>query len=282
MSNYTRPELVQPTADIMLRIAATEKTITYGNAADIIGAQRGHKIFDIHMGWAVGAMMDQMLKVRPDAPPLNALMVSAKWQEPSEGADGFISRWLGEDFTVLSDKRRKRALADAFRAAWSFDDWNSVYEETFGVTPLKIETGVARDFSAGEYGGPAESEEHRNLRLAVTENPSAFLDIDGQISAATEKRLLSGDEIDVHVTDDYADYAVEVKSRRSNDADLERGIYQAVKYRAVLKAQYKAVHTRPKVKAVLISERKLTKPLNMLARELKVDFIFTGENWQKY
>jgi len=274
MPTFTLEELLQPTADIMLRIANTNNVITYGNAANILNAQRGIKIFDPQMGKIVGWMMSRMLNNRTGLPPLNALMISATTNEPSGGADEYINKWLGTDFSSLPEKKRKNALDKAFRAVWAFDAWDEIYKATFGGSPVEIDIDATKGFSVGEYGGPAESDEHRRLRLAVQKHPSAFLDLYGQISAATEKRLLSGDEIDVYVIDDHAHYAVEVKSRRSSNADLKRGIYQAVKYRAVLKAEHKALDMKPKVRAVLIAERKLPNQLKALAKNLKVNFIF--------
>jgi hypothetical protein len=60
--------------------------------------------------------------------------------------------------------------------------------------------------------------------------------------------------------------AVEVKSRRSNDLDLKRGIFQCVKYRAVLEAENKAGKIKSTVRACLVSERKLPNELARLAK----------------
>ena len=53
----------------------------------------------------------------------------------------------------------------------------------------------------------------------------------------TEHELLSGDRVDVVCFTESELVAVEVKSRDSNWQDLRRGVYQCVKYRAVLCAQ---------------------------------------------
>jgi hypothetical protein len=88
--------------------------------------------------------------------------------------------------------------------------------------------------------------------------------------ARDEELLLSGDEIDVFfLTRDHA-YLVEVKSIRSNEHDLERGIYQCVKYRAVFKAQrgQKAPSTR--INSILVTEIDPPGHILDLARQLGI------------
>ena len=57
--------------------------------------------------------------------------------------------------------------------------------------------------------------------------------------------------------------AIEVKSRDSNWHDLRRGIFQCIKYRAVLQAQERTVTS---VDVLLVSERGLPADLTRLAK----------------
>ena len=50
-------------------------------------------------------------------------------------------------------------------------------------------------------------------------------------------KLLSGDRVDVVSIMEDRTVAIEVKSKDSDWFDLRRGVYQCVKYRAVMKAQ---------------------------------------------
>lgn len=114
------------------------------------------------------------------------------------------------------------------------------------------------------YSPVAESDEHRALRLWAQANCLPFT---GQNGAAgeTEWPLPSGDRVDaVHNTADGL-WLIEAKSRRSGDLDLERGIYQCIKYRAVAKAVHQNDgQTRP-VHAVLLTERDLPARIAELA-----------------
>ena len=76
-----------------------------------------------------------------------------------------------------------------------------------------------------------------------------------------EYTLLSGDRLDVYFQlKDGTQVAVEVKSEISDDADILRGIYQCVKYDAVLKAE-RCVHCGKgdnyPVKVILVLEREM-------------------------
>jgi hypothetical protein len=63
---------------------------------------------------------------------------------------------------------------------------------------------------------------------------------------------------------------VEVKAANANDADLERGIYQCVKYQALLRAELKAEGKIPNGSSILITEAQLSSSLQALADLLGV------------
>ena len=58
--------------------------------------------------------------------------------------------------------------------------------------------------------------------------------------------------------------AVEVKSRDSNETDLERGIYQCIKYQAVMSAM--DIREEPCIVPVLVTESALPGNLKNLAK----------------
>jgi len=95
--------------------------------------------------------------------------------------------------------------------------------------------------------------------------------------AKVEYALRSADELDVMFISDRSWIGVEVKSRISdgNTADYERGIYQVVKYRAVLEAQARvdSLDALPKIHVVLVLERDLPAEYRALAARLGVTVI---------
>ena len=73
--------------------------------------------------------------------------------------------------------------------------------------------------------------------------------------------------------------AIEIKSKDSDWADLRRGVYQCVKYRAVLAAQ--DIRRDPRVECWLVTEIPLPGDLKSLARRLGVrtKAILNGASW---
>lgn len=118
----------------------------------------------------------------------------------------------------------------------------------------------------------AESAEHRALRLWACENPSVFTGEPGPIGR-TEWPMKSGDRVDaVHEREDQL-YLIEAKSRRSPLADLERGIYQCIKYRAVAQATDDATGRPRLVHAILLTELELPEALSELAAKHDIQLV---------
>ena len=88
-----------------------------------------------------------------------------------------------------------------------------------------------------------------------------------------ERRLPSGDSLDVSFESSQRWTAVEVKSAKSDKADYARGVFQCVKYEAVMEAELVSKASRKKdfeVKAILVVEGKLDPDLWSLANTLGV------------
>ena len=116
-------------------------------------------------------------------------------------------------------------------------------------------------------GGAGEGPNHRALRLWVEANPARIGRRYSNAETTTEEQLLSGDRVDVVYYTDNEVLAIEVKSRDSEWSDLERGIYQCVKYRAVLAAQEREGRT---VRALLLTESELPRELAGRAKRLDI------------
>jgi len=65
---------------------------------------------------------------------------------------------------------------------------------------------------------------------------------------------------------------VEVKTSKCSEDELQRGVYQAVKYRAVLRAEQKAIRHVPNGEAVLVSTRAPNAETRALIKRLQVRF----------
>ena len=122
-------------------------------------------------------------------------------------------------------------------------------------------TTPKRGSPRGNSGG--EGEEHRQLKQYVKDNPSCLptkIQQRGLVSE-TEKKLPSGDSMDVSFENEDCWIGVEVKPRISDVNDIERGLYQCVKYQAVMKKFLAVRGLRKNVKVFLVLGCPFPRPL---------------------
>ncbi len=276
-------ELGMPIAMVALVEAASKrKTVTYKDIAERIQPKLRSPIALEHIGWVVGGMMHKIHEIDQAAPPLNALCVNSVTKLPGDGAHEFIKTYNRKiDYKNLSNPEKREMLLPVYEDVFNFKKWPLLAHNAFNInvgghSPQEQQgetEGKARRLG---YGGPAESDEHRRLKEFVKNNPRRFDAPVGCKEGVIEKRLRSLDEIDVWFVSPGQQLAVEVKSHRSVDLDLERGIYQCVKYRAILEAENKAEKIRSTVRACLVSERKLPNDLARLAKLFDIEVKITS------
>lgn len=136
--------------------------------------------------------------------------------------------------------------------------WNDVLV-AMGMDPIVLPKDEGASKATGGWGG-GESDEHKALKAYVMAHPELF-GADAKFERFTEYPLRSGDSIDVFFKSPDVWIGVEVKSIVSagNDLDYQRGLYQVVKYEAVLRAQAKAdlPSTAPSIKVFLALQARL-------------------------
>ena len=273
MSNYTHEQLRDIGTPILLSLLVDSSletaTITYGEFADILKKKMGiDSLYSTATGVPAGHMMSLIWDIDPEAPPLNVLLVRTTG-EPGPGADWHLEQWSGRKYGQMNKMNKKALLADAMRAVWAYPHWESLYKEITGADFKPIQT-KRENIQSSEYGGVAESDEHKRLKLAITSNPSLVADVSELARAIPEALIKSGDEIDVRIIDTDIEYLVEVKSIRSLEGDLERGLYQCIKYKAVVDAEYTAAHAKSNTVSILVTERELPQRLKRAARTLGI------------
>lgn len=183
--------------------------------------------------------------------------------------NGKISPWVCKHLTgdpkVQPTEGERENL---FEPIYKYQKWREVLNE-LGlpmVDPLspRLIDSAARRRSTGE------SQLHKDLKDYVADNPAFFKLSKSLPIGKKEVGLPSGDRVDVLFENKRYRVAVEVKARRSDEADLLRGIFQCVKYREVLKACRKLDEKSYKVDALLAIEGTLTEELRRTSRRLCV------------
>ena len=101
------------------------------------------------------------------------------------------------------------------------------------------------------------------------------LGITGVSRKETEHPLLSGDIIDVYFETAESRYAIEVKPSTSPEDDITRGIFQCVKYKAILEAMRKVDYGRYAISTLLIVAGSMSNRNKQLADALEIKYILT-------
>jgi hypothetical protein len=266
----------------LIEAAHDHSTISYGAIAARLerDLKIEGKIFPIQIGWPVGTLMHKIGDIDSKAPLINILAVNQKTGVAGDGADGFLARFYRKNIEKIRASRdlKQQLVNRAVAEVYAFAHWESIAKKLFKLEFLSIEpqtipegTEVDHSTTPGQSrGGESESVEHYALKMRVVKQPALAGVKSEWLEARPEFQLKSGDEVDVCILTASEVYLVEVKSRRSNDTDFERGVYQCVKYREVYKAMQVGNGSTANVLPVLVTERALPPGLRRLAKQLGI------------
>jgi hypothetical protein len=283
MSNYSLEQLrtdgLPHVMSYLIEAAREHSNIKYGTIAlrlrqDLnINGNINHR----DMGKIVGTLMEKILANYPSAPLINSLAVNKKTDYSSKGADSFIAQRYKKNIGDIqkSHELRSKLISRTLNEVYAFGDWDKIARKLFRRSVAKVKaqatlagTEIDRSTTPGQpRGGLAESPEHEALKARIVKNPQLAGVAVGWLVALPEFPLRSGDEVDVCVLSPTGVHLVEVKSRRSNDVDFRRGIYQCVKYRAVYEAMRIELGSATTVYSVLVTESRLPPVLRALAKQ---------------
>lgn len=269
-----------PLMRYLIAVALDGSTMTYGEAKSRLEKEHGFStIFSTKMGYVVGTLMDRILTLDEDAPLLNVLLVNQQNRLPSDGAAGYmadrfdIPKLRQENARTRYPNLWQESFDEAAHEVYEYDedDWSDLYTRVFGEAlsdnTLAAEREKRREGSEEDglrYGRNGEGENHRSLRLWVKSNPALIsTDYDG-CRSETEVCLDSADRVDAVFYCEDRIVVLEVKSRDSNDADLRRGVFQCVKYRAVQEAM--DVRQDGYVEPILVTETPIPGEIRDLLR----------------
>ncbi|MBI1890266.1 MAG: hypothetical protein HYS18_06465 [Burkholderiales bacterium] len=253
------------------------RTLTYEDLADLLERKNKHGApAPLGLGKILGRAMELIDQAtqgwEPAVPYLTTIVVAKSGPDKGLPGVGVRERWGDYDRLTRPEKRAKM-LAEHLKIVGFGSRWNDVLD-ALGLERLSAPGDpVAGNARTVGWGG-GESDAHKALKAFVKVNPTMF---GAPISAEAfeEYALRSGDEIDVFFKSSDLWLGVEVKSSISenNELDLQRGLYQVIKYRAVLESQAKVDHVDnpPVVKVLLVLGCALSNELAKMARVLDVE-----------
>jgi hypothetical protein len=193
-------------------------------------------------------------------PPLTILIRDAGSGDPNEGFDEFLQRYVSaEQAGKLTEHNRHVLVERATEAVYRCEDWDAV-AAYFDVTIPTHDASEAKPIALPLPGplGDGESEAHAALKRYVAAHPELFADFGSFGPGTMEALLLSGDEVDVLFASDDQTLGVEVKTGDAAPGELTRGLYQCVKYRAVLQAMHAVKGELKRVQVVLVTPQALS------------------------
>ena len=242
---------------------------TYGDLIHAIGKSKfsgiGHALF------AVQEVLNALSREAGNKviPTLNSLCKNAKTMLPSEGFE-FVS----PKYNKL-DEAGKRVFVEGLDSkACNYPHWDWVLNqlELKEATLFTDEQLEAIKKSCQNYGG-GEGEEHKTLKEYILKHPDS-LGYEDVVLAETEHILPSGDRLDVYFElSDGTNVAIEVKPSTSSEQDITRGIFQCVKYHAVMEALRTIKCKDYEIEAILVSASTLSSQNKSLAKELDIEYI---------
>lgn len=274
-------KVVTPLAlPILIQRAKAGRTITYSELGDEIFQRFGEipKKRKTLYGQPVGAIglaiNDLAREWGVSIPPLGALVINGGSKMPGSGVNQFVERFLvDKPLEGLSKEDRRALMQHVQERVWDYEGWDRV-ADALGAQQLEtIEIGGEGDLDLPPpqrmLGG--ESKEHKALKAWVCKHPEVLLEYGVFPSGQAEHCMRSGDSLDAFFQNQATSLAVEVKTSKAAEVELIRGVFQVVKYRAVLKAEQIASGRVPNGKAVLVTTQSLPHKARQLAERLMVD-----------
>lgn len=251
-----------------------DKYIAYSDLAKIVKYPEPYtgSFFSNRIGHTLG-VMGHLFKdfTAPDwqgsIPFIQAMIVSKSTKLPSDGLSEFKS-----DYPYLPTNKKREYIQNEYERIFEFGErWYWILNE-LNIKPLEsieLKSTIKSKPLFNPFGSEG-SPEHKKVVNYVFNHPEKF-GFKQDCEKFIEYPLKSGDYIDVVLIDDNRILGVEAKSFRSGDDDHERGIFQCIKYREVLKAENKLNHVLKNADCLLVHERDLTKSLIKNKRLLTVE-----------
>ena len=253
---------------ILVRQAKARTTILYSELASELGISNPRTL-----GWPLGAIGNEMLSLGVhwgcEVPPIQALVVSKGTGLPGEGISWFAPD--AKQFKDASPLMRRRIVDLMLTNVFGFTRWDEVLE-AYDLAPLPpLSVSLPSVDEVQGYGGAGEGENHLKLKLAVASHPE-WLGLPVALGPGeTECPLYSGDRVDVVFAGQGRRIAVEVKPEGAPVADVMRGVFQCVKYEAVLNAEESMGQCQRDCSTILVLGGKLPNELQALRVTLGID-----------
>src|SRR5262249_50730841 len=251
---------------LLVRQAEAGQTILYSDLAQELDMPNPRNL-NYPLG-SIGQTLERLSQVWGQSiPPLQCVVVNKSTGLPGEGIGWFIRQ---EDFRLLSRAQQREIVRGQLARVFAYPRWREVLDAlSLPYTPPDFSTRIRQ---AANFGG-GESDRHRRLKEFIAQNPQIIGLATTTPEGTLELPLASGDSLDVsfEVGADWT--AAEVKPSSSPIPDITRGLFQCVKYRAVMEAVQAASGRERNARAVLVLEGTLPVELISLRNILGIEVV---------
>jgi hypothetical protein len=250
---------------ILVRQANAKEPIQYEKLAQEVGMPNPR-----NLNYPLDCIGLALIELPPpggvqEIPDIQALVVNKQTRLPGPGFDEFLL----ERGHKWGSRTERRAIIEAYWSkVFAYPYWAEVLKAV-GLRPTSTDLKTIIE-GAGRTGGGGEGPEHLALKKFVAQSPMLFGLAYNDIGE-TEHCLPSGDSIDVFFATPRLLFAVEVKPANSPKEDIARGLFQCVKYRAVVEARARFEHDRRDIRSCLVLGGRLPAELIPLRNSLGVE-----------
>ena len=247
---------------MLVRQAKRKKKITYGCLGQELGIH--HRVLRYSLD-CIGDTLLELGELRQEKiPPIQGLVVNKQTGLPGNNVNFLRCK-------KINPREEKKIVKAQLEDVFNYPKWLEVLDE-LGLSPA-MPLNPQPEQTTNRRRGTSESEAHKRLKNYVTHHPQ-FIGLKKSLAPGkTEHVLRSRDRVDVFFENAHCSIAVEVKSHISDESDLERGLFQCVKYRAILKACRSLESGTYEVDALLAIEDSLSEELTRVSKTLGVRVI---------
>jgi hypothetical protein len=254
---------------ILIRQAQAQQPIYYETLAQEVGMPNPR-----NLNYPLGCIGDALNGLASDweseIPHIQALVLNQQTGLPGPGFDGFLK---DRKFKWSNPVERRAVIKGYWAQIYAYPYWSDVLQ-ALGLAPTPNALGQIIE-RAGHGGGGGEGPAHLRLKTLVSKNPDWVGLKIGSGDGEVEQCLPSGDSVDVVFFRPNRIHAVEVKPVDASVRDITRGLFQCVKYRAVLQARAAFEHDDRRISACLALGGPLPVGLIPLRNSLSVE-VFEG------
>lgn len=255
---------------ILVRQALANQPIFYSDLAHELEMPNPRNLNYV-LGSIGQTLQEISVEWKDEIPPINCLVINKNTGLPGEGIGWFITD--KNSFGKLPRKQQRAIIDIELHKIYAYPRWRDVLKY------LGLEYKENRDYSpllntlSKQRHGSGESPFHKQFKEFVSNNPQ-ILGLPKSVGIGKlEQNLPSGDIADVLFIHGKDWIIAEVKSRISDTADIYRGLYQCVKYQAVVEAYQTEKGFQPSCRVALVLENEFPVELIELKNLLGIEII---------